>query len=83
VLEHGSGICKVGFAGDEDPRSFFPSIIGVPKCVHRIRCNHINDTCIGHEACARVYHFILKYPVEHGLVMRSAVQRNMRLNIGA
>jgi hypothetical protein len=28
VMDDGSGTCKVGFAGDDAPRSVFPSIVG-------------------------------------------------------
>jgi len=31
VIDNGSGICKAGIAGDEAPRSAFPSIVGRPK----------------------------------------------------
>ena len=30
VVDNGSGVCKVGFSGNDAPRSFFPSIIGKP-----------------------------------------------------
>jgi actin beta/gamma 1 len=28
VVDNGSGMCKAGFAGDDDPRAVFPSIVG-------------------------------------------------------
>ena len=31
VLDHGSGMSKVGFAGDDAPRGVFPSIVGRPR----------------------------------------------------
>ena len=31
VVDNGSGMCKAGFAGDDAPRSVFPSIVGRPK----------------------------------------------------
>eukprot|EP00815_Leptocylindrus_aporus_P008091 CAMPEP_0116074196 /NCGR_PEP_ID=MMETSP0322-20121206/15783_1 /TAXON_ID=163516 /ORGANISM="Leptocylindrus danicus var. apora, Strain B651" /LENGTH=373 /DNA_ID=CAMNT_0003563793 /DNA_START=39 /DNA_END=1158 /DNA_ORIENTATION=- len=31
VIDNGSGMCKAGFAGDDAPRSVFPSIIGRAK----------------------------------------------------
>lgn len=31
VIDNGSGIIKAGFAGDDVPRSIFPSIVGHPK----------------------------------------------------
>ncbi|CAJ0921181.1 unnamed protein product, partial [Mesorhabditis belari] len=31
VVDNGSGMCKVGFAGDDAPRAVFPSIVGRPR----------------------------------------------------
>ena len=31
VVDNGSGMCKAGFAGDDAPRSVFPSVVGRPK----------------------------------------------------
>ena len=31
VVDNGSGCIKAGFAGDDAPRSVFPSIVGRPK----------------------------------------------------
>lgn len=31
VIDNGSGLCKVGIAGDDAPTSVFPSIVGRPK----------------------------------------------------
>ena len=37
VVDNGSGMCKAGFAGDDAPRSVFPSLIGRARQVRR-RC---------------------------------------------
>jgi actin-related protein len=31
VIDNGSGMCKAGFAGDDAPRSVFPTLVGRPK----------------------------------------------------
>lgn len=31
VIDNGSGMCKAGFAGDDAPRSVFPSLVGRPR----------------------------------------------------
>ena len=31
VIDNGSGMCKAGFAGEDDPRAVFPSIFGYPR----------------------------------------------------
>lgn len=33
VIDNGSGLLKCGFAGDEKPKSVFPSFVGRPKHV--------------------------------------------------
>ncbi|WAQ97370.1 ACT1-like protein [Mya arenaria] len=68
VIDNGSGMCKVGFAGDDAPLSVFPSIVGRPKhqdvmpgVVHR-------DTYVGDAAQAMRGVLNLRYPIEHGIV---------------
>jgi actin, other eukaryote len=31
VIDNGSGMAKAGFAGDDAPRSVFPTVVGRPK----------------------------------------------------
>ena len=31
VIDNGSGMCKAGIAGDDNPKASFPSIVGRPK----------------------------------------------------
>ena len=38
VLDNGSGVNKAGFAGDDAPRSVFPSIVGRPRHQVGVEC---------------------------------------------
>ncbi|RKP12619.1 actin-related protein [Piptocephalis cylindrospora] len=68
VIDNGSGVIKAGFAGDEHPKSFFPSFVGRPKH-HRIMAGAVEgDTFIGHRAEELRGLLKIRYPVSHGIV---------------
>jgi actin beta/gamma 1 len=31
VIDNGSGMCKAGFSGEDEPRAVFPSVVGRPE----------------------------------------------------
>lgn len=43
IIDNGSGLIKAGFAGDDAPRSVFPSIIGRPLQLGILVCYSDND----------------------------------------
>lgn len=68
VIDNGSGTIKSGFAGEEHPKSFFPSYVGRPKHVQVMAGALEGDLFIGRRA--QEYRGLLKieYPMEHGIV---------------
>lgn len=59
VIDNGSGLTQVGFAGADTPASVFPSVIG----------RAANNECsVGEDALANRDTLSLKYPIEHGIV---------------
>ena len=70
VLDNGTGFTKNGFAGEDQPRSVFPTIIGYPK--HPVVMpdveGWIREHYIGEEAMNMRGILKLVYPVEHGQV---------------
>ena len=67
VIDNGSGMIKAGIAGEDAPKAYFPSIVGVPK-YDKIHGADEKDFYIGQEAVKKRGVLSLEYPIETGIV---------------
>jgi actin len=70
VVDNGTGISKNGFAGEDQPRSVFPTLIGYPKYTSIMTDveHYTREYYIGEEALQLKGVLKLMFPVEHGVI---------------
>eukprot|EP00771_Trimastix_marina_P000996 gnl/Trimastix_PCT/2037.p1 GENE.gnl/Trimastix_PCT/2037~~gnl/Trimastix_PCT/2037.p1 ORF type:complete len:382 (+),score=81.29 gnl/Trimastix_PCT/2037:64-1209(+) len=69
VIDNGTGLTKIGFAGEERPRQVFPSYVGRPKHL-KIMAGGIdsNQVLVGSKAEEKRGLLRLRYVLKHGVV---------------
>lgn len=70
VIDNGTGLTKNGFAGEDQPRSVWPTCIGYPKYTSIMTDveHYTREYYIGEEALNLRGVLRLVYPIEHGVV---------------
>jgi len=68
VIDNGSGNIKAGLAGDDAPRSVFPSVVAYPKYEEAMVGMGHKDVLVGDEAQGMRGVMKLNYPIDHGIV---------------
>jgi len=68
VIDNGSGMCKAGLSGEENPRTCFPAMVGYPRQVSIMQGTMDKEVYVGSEAYAKKGLLQLKYPIEHGII---------------
>lgn len=68
VIDNGSGTIRAGFAGQDQPKCFFPSWVGRPKHVRTLAGALEGELFIGPKAQDARGLLKINYPLEHGIV---------------
>ncbi|KAK3640334.1 Centractin [Elasticomyces elasticus] len=68
VIDNGSGTIRAGYAGEDTPKSIFPSYVGRPKHVRVMAGGLEGDVFIGSRAQEQRGLLKLRWPLEHGVV---------------
>lgn len=68
VIDNGTGMTKAGFAGDDAPRSVFPTIVGKCKMPSLMVALDQRDVYVGEEAQTKRGVLNTSYPIEAGYI---------------
>ncbi|XP_071499636.1 actin, plasmodial isoform-like [Diadema antillarum] len=72
VFDNGSALFKAGFAGEEEPKVIFPSIVGKPRHANLKEFQEalakMKKHYVGHEAVQKRGILCLRYPIEGGVI---------------
>jgi actin, other eukaryote len=69
IIDIGQGSTKVGYAGDEKPRSVFPTVTGKPKYKQMMAGVNVQEIYVGDDTTKMRGVLKLSYPINRGNVM--------------
>ncbi|ELP86615.1 actin, putative [Entamoeba invadens IP1] len=69
VIDNGSSTIRAGFAGDDCPRSVFPTVVGVPKTLIKMIGCGTRESYVGEEAISRMSVLHITHPIHDGKVV--------------
>ena len=67
VVDNGSGMIKAGIAGEDAPKAYFPSVVGIPK-YDKIHGADEKDFYVGQDAIKKRGVLKLEYPLQSGII---------------
>lgn len=79
VVDNGSGVIKAGFAGQDYPSSYFPSLVGRPKHTKIMAGAVEGDHFIGKRAQELRGLLSLSHPMTHGSA--HLMQESLRIGV--
>lgn len=68
IIDNGSGYIKAGIAGDDAPKSCFPTLIGRPKQPGMMVGMDQKDIYIGHEVSSKEGVLSMSSPIRNGII---------------
>ena len=68
IVDNGSYMCKAGLAGDDGPKSVFPSVVGKSRSNTSVVDSRIIDRYVGKKAQDKRGVLSLSYPIQNGVI---------------
>ncbi|KAL0490052.1 actin [Acrasis kona] len=63
VIDNGSGVCRVGLAGEDAPTAVFRSVVGVPTVSIQNKRTYVGEKAVERRRMLKVHH-----PIERGVI---------------
>ncbi len=77
IVDNGSGTMKFGIAGDDAPKSCFPTVIGRPKQPGQMVGMDQKDIYFGHEVTSKESVLNISRPIVNGIIENWADMEKM------